>query len=100
MTFAIGIAVPRGSATFLPLARWFHAGRGKTLEEYRMANPNQNPSQNPGQQQQGGGQEKPGQQQQGGGQQKPGQQSQQDRKSTRLNSSHRCISYAVFCLKK
>src|SRR5437879_10572746 len=22
-----------------------------------------------------------------------------DRKSTRLNSSHRCISYAVFCLK-
>src|SRR5437763_12929462 len=26
--------------------------------------------------------------------------SQKDRKSTRLNSSHRCISYAVFCLKK
>src|SRR5436189_3472321 len=26
--------------------------------------------------------------------------SQIDRKSTRLNSSHRCISYAVFCLKK
>src|SRR5437879_11001726 len=25
--------------------------------------------------------------------------SPQDRKSTRLNSSHRCISYAVFCLK-
>src|SRR5437762_9089815 len=24
----------------------------------------------------------------------------QDRKSTRLNSSHRCSSYAVFCLKK
>src|SRR5437764_5594601 len=23
-----------------------------------------------------------------------------DRKSTRQNSSHRCISYAVFCLKK
>src|ERR1017187_10621956 len=23
-----------------------------------------------------------------------------DRKSTRLNSSHRCFSYAVFCLKK
>src|SRR5437879_8239198 len=23
-----------------------------------------------------------------------------DRKSTRLNSRHRCISYAVFCLKK
>ena len=23
-----------------------------------------------------------------------------DRESTRLNSSHRCISYAVFCLKK
>src|SRR5437762_9030278 len=23
-----------------------------------------------------------------------------DRKSIRLNSSHRCISYAVFCLKK
>src|SRR5437879_7365200 len=23
-----------------------------------------------------------------------------DRSSTRLNSSHRCISYAVFCLKK
>src|ERR1017187_5358078 len=27
-------------------------------------------------------------------------QSWADRKSTRLNSSHRCISYAVFCLKK
>src|SRR5437762_3985041 len=26
--------------------------------------------------------------------------SPEDRKSTRLNSSHRCISYAVFCLKK
>src|SRR5437762_7835665 len=26
--------------------------------------------------------------------------SRADRKSTRLNSSHRCISYAVFCLKK
>src|SRR5437879_5614362 len=25
---------------------------------------------------------------------------EKDRKSTRLNSSHRCISYAVFCLKK
>src|SRR5437762_8075027 len=29
-----------------------------------------------------------------------GQRALQDRKSTRLNSSHRCISYAVFCLKK
>src|SRR5256885_7941699 len=28
------------------------------------------------------------------------EQSQQDRKSTRLNSSHLVISYAVFCLKK
>src|SRR5437764_3523957 len=27
-------------------------------------------------------------------------QERRDRKSTRLNSSHRCISYAVFCLKK
>src|SRR5437762_10839715 len=26
--------------------------------------------------------------------------SMRDRKSTRLNSSHRCMSYAVFCLKK
>src|SRR5437867_5062793 len=26
--------------------------------------------------------------------------SRKDRKSTRLNSSHRTISYAVFCLKK
>src|SRR5437762_11398387 len=37
------------------------------------------------------------------GQQPPQQmplQPQPDRKSTRLNSSHRCISYAVFCLKK
>src|SRR5437762_4645198 len=25
---------------------------------------------------------------------------EEDRKSTRLNSSHRCISYAVLCLKK
>src|SRR5437764_1713766 len=30
----------------------------------------------------------------------PGQRVGADRKSTRLNSSHRCISYAVFCLKK
>src|SRR5437762_10622178 len=30
----------------------------------------------------------------------PGYGSRGDRKSTRLNSSHRCISYAVFCLKK
>src|SRR5437764_7582387 len=30
----------------------------------------------------------------------PDQQCVLDRKSTRLNSSHRCISYAVFCLKK
>src|SRR2546426_10022444 len=30
----------------------------------------------------------------------PGQLARQDRKSTRLNSSHLVISYAVFCLKK
>src|SRR5258708_24865511 len=29
-----------------------------------------------------------------------GHPAQQDRKSTRLNSSHQIISYAVFCLKK
>src|SRR5207248_10227139 len=29
-----------------------------------------------------------------------GQEASRDRKSTRLNSSHRTISYAVFCLKK
>src|SRR5437879_8469093 len=29
-----------------------------------------------------------------------GAKTRRDRKSTRLNSSHRCISYAVFCLKK
>src|SRR5438034_3671624 len=29
-----------------------------------------------------------------------GLESRQDRKSTRLNSSHTVISYAVFCLKK
>src|SRR3989337_4048438 len=29
-----------------------------------------------------------------------GDRQHQDRKSTRLNSSHRSISYAVFCLKK
>src|SRR5258708_10585103 len=28
------------------------------------------------------------------------QQTRRDRKSTRLNSSHQIISYAVFCLKK
>src|SRR5690242_7680142 len=31
---------------------------------------------------------------------KPGSRSPSDRKSTRLNSSHMSISYAVFCLKK
>src|SRR3712207_8043258 len=30
----------------------------------------------------------------------PSQESRKDRKSTRLNSSHANISYAVFCLKK
>src|SRR5256885_187918 len=30
----------------------------------------------------------------------PGSRSSKDRKSTRLNSSHLVISYAVFCLKK
>src|SRR5437762_9164447 len=30
----------------------------------------------------------------------PRSSAKRDRKSTRLNSSHRCISYAVFCLKK
>src|SRR3712207_7086544 len=30
----------------------------------------------------------------------PDQHEQEDRKSTRLNSSHANISYAVFCLKK
>src|SRR5205814_9848890 len=30
----------------------------------------------------------------------PGSQAAEDRKSTRLNSSHLGISYAVFCLKK
>src|SRR5437762_13629331 len=32
--------------------------------------------------------------------QRPEHRAMTDRKSTRLNSSHRCISYAVFCLKK
>src|SRR5687768_18237672 len=30
----------------------------------------------------------------------PGEENAEDRKSTRLNSSHGYISYAVFCLKK
>src|SRR5208337_5669971 len=34
------------------------------------------------------------------GAQRQDQDRHRDRKSTRLNSSHRCISYAVFCLKK
>src|SRR3712207_7488858 len=34
------------------------------------------------------------------GQQRPAAPDQQDRKSTRLNSSHANTSYAVFCLKK
>src|SRR5262245_65174405 len=34
------------------------------------------------------------------GDQQPGRANQADRKSTRLNSSHLGISYAVFCLKK
>src|SRR5687768_17820358 len=36
----------------------------------------------------------------GGGNSAPAAASGQDRKSTRLNSSHGYISYAVFCLKK
>src|SRR5690349_22006233 len=44
------------------------------------------------------------QRQRGGGPRRhprpPGDRSWQDRKSTRLNSSHVEISYAVFCLKK
>src|SRR5256885_9136760 len=34
------------------------------------------------------------------GVQRPGRRARRDRKSTRLNSSHLVISYAVFCLKK
>src|SRR2546426_6484715 len=36
----------------------------------------------------------------GGGDRPEGVRQDQDRKSTRLNSSHLVISYAVFCLKK
>src|SRR5689334_23793662 len=36
----------------------------------------------------------------GGGEKSSRRQQTQDRKSTRLNSSHSSISYAVFCLKK
>src|SRR3712207_7698006 len=36
----------------------------------------------------------------GAAQNVPGSLGEQDRKSTRLNSSHANISYAVFCLKK
>src|SRR5947207_4901722 len=35
-----------------------------------------------------------------GGSRAAGAERRQDRKSTRLNSSHTVISYAVFCLKK
>src|SRR3712207_7842990 len=42
---------------------------------------------------------RPAEQRPGGGQAGPGGH-EQDRKSTRLNSSHANISYAVFCLKK
>src|SRR3712207_8548098 len=35
-----------------------------------------------------------------GGHARPGPRRREDRKSTRLNSSHANISYAVFCLKK
>src|SRR5207247_2664641 len=35
-----------------------------------------------------------------GGRQEPTRSADADRKSTRLNSSHEWISYAVFCLKK
>src|SRR6266581_6571012 len=35
-----------------------------------------------------------------GAAQRPGRTRRRDRKSTRLNSSHPSISYAVFCLKK
>src|SRR3990170_5736504 len=35
-----------------------------------------------------------------GGRRDPGRRGPADRKSTRLNSSHQIISYAVFCLKK
>src|SRR2546426_2826230 len=34
------------------------------------------------------------------GAERPGRARRRDRKSTRLNSSHLVISYAVFCLKK
>src|SRR5207247_9868878 len=36
----------------------------------------------------------------GGGEVQAGARGAEDRKSTRLNSSHEWISYAVFCLKK
>src|SRR5438067_6061975 len=40
------------------------------------------------------------QEEQGDGREKQGGSPPRDRKSTRLNSSHVSISYAVFCLKK
>src|SRR5438034_8054315 len=53
------------------------------------------------------GLEKPGQRQHWAGRRNPGRRELRDlfrlgrdRKSTRLNSSHTVISYAVFCLKK
>src|SRR2546430_10145120 len=42
----------------------------------------------------------PGDQSSGGGDRRAQQDRRADRKSTRLNSSHSQISYAVFCLKK
>src|SRR5688572_30854118 len=46
------------------------------------------------------GDDKEGQLGEGPGQRKQARPERQDRKSTRLNSSHSQISYAVFCLKK
>src|SRR5947209_17314293 len=94
--------------TLFPYTTLFRSGKGKrqvVVGQVARSSPNANlvmdqtingDRTNFDQQQQ---QQMQQQQQQQPPQQRQQQQSPQDRKSTRLNSSHANISYAVFCLK-
>src|SRR5690606_41952828 len=72
----------RRSSDLQPHRRPARAGQGRARRDHHQRGPRPAPP--------GGGAAGP----------VPGQAGDRDRKSTRLNSSHVKISYAVFCLKK
>src|SRR3712207_7404530 len=92
-------------STLFPYTTLFRSGRGGTRSgrDLRMRGPPRVKTDPPTSRalRRSRGAEAAGAGARGGGEQRtPAFGGQQDRKSTRLNSSHANISYAVFCLKK